>query len=372
MRWLLAIVLVIAAPAIAIACMWDSDTLKQERARFPDALELITGKFLRHSKDFYRWRISDRETKLAQAPTDPALLDDLAVAYAKIGDTQTAIATMQRADQTRYETAANLGTFRVMAGDYDGGLVDIDRALAINPEAHFGRERYQKWLVEYVQSRMVDDHHLELPLRDAKSPHSSFYDYDMAKAHAATPEQKAAELSRAVTGVLGMMRFADYQNPVLLEALGDLLVHGGVPDYDDAKQLAARAYLRAAAGVEGDGPKQLYKAAATRALRYQVVEGTEDQEPFEQAEAELGSEMLESDEWYAAVRARELGWIKSGANPEAEFDKLYATEPAVIATMNAHDAKIPRWHWIIYGGLVGVSVLVMILIAKRFRSVSAR
>jgi hypothetical protein len=36
-------------PAIAVACMWDYDTIKMERTRFPSTLELITGKFLRHS-----------------------------------------------------------------------------------------------------------------------------------------------------------------------------------------------------------------------------------------------------------------------------------------------------------------------------------
>ena len=50
----------LAVPAPALACMWDHDTLRQERARFPHALELITGKFLRHSKEAYEWRIRDR------------------------------------------------------------------------------------------------------------------------------------------------------------------------------------------------------------------------------------------------------------------------------------------------------------------------
>ena len=44
----------------ADACVWDSDTLEQERSRYPTALELITGKFLRHTREFYEWRIRDR------------------------------------------------------------------------------------------------------------------------------------------------------------------------------------------------------------------------------------------------------------------------------------------------------------------------
>ncbi len=41
--------------ALLCACLWDTDTLQMERQRFPDALELITGKFLRHSREFYDW-----------------------------------------------------------------------------------------------------------------------------------------------------------------------------------------------------------------------------------------------------------------------------------------------------------------------------
>ena len=42
-------------PSAAVACLWDSDTIKMERSRFPTTLELITGKFLRHSPEFYEW-----------------------------------------------------------------------------------------------------------------------------------------------------------------------------------------------------------------------------------------------------------------------------------------------------------------------------
>ena len=59
--------LLLGLPTAVFACLWDYDTLKQERARFPETLELITGKFLRHSKEFYEWRIQDRLQKLTDS-----------------------------------------------------------------------------------------------------------------------------------------------------------------------------------------------------------------------------------------------------------------------------------------------------------------
>jgi len=55
LRALLTAAALLGLPAAAVACLWDYDTLKQERARFPSTLELITGKFLRHSPEFYEW-----------------------------------------------------------------------------------------------------------------------------------------------------------------------------------------------------------------------------------------------------------------------------------------------------------------------------
>src|SRR6476620_5441917 len=104
---------IIALPASACACLWDYDTLKQERARFPDALEIITGKFLRHSKEFYERRIQDRLQRIAADPQHAVLYDDLAVAYEKTGQNPKAIETMLKVEAFepgRYETYSNLGT----------------------------------------------------------------------------------------------------------------------------------------------------------------------------------------------------------------------------------------------------------------------
>ena len=97
MRHLSAYALVVASllglSSVAVACMWDYDTIRMERTRFPGTLELITGKFLRHSPEFYEWRIANRLKRLETDPTNVAWLDDLAVAYDKTGQHDQAIAT---------------------------------------------------------------------------------------------------------------------------------------------------------------------------------------------------------------------------------------------------------------------------------------
>ncbi len=326
-----AVALFILMPAIAGACLWDHDTLVQERGRFPTALELITGKFLRHSKEFYQWRIEDRRQKLAKDPKNLAYHDDLAVAYQKIGDPKRAIETMLAKDKIKpgvYETYSNLGTFYILGGDLKEGLVYVDKALAINPNAHFGREKYQAWLVEYAIGR---SHHKELifPLRfgPQESVESNFKDTGFREYLADKLGKKSLtheDSQAAVKGILGMMRFADHKNPLLLEALGDVLVDMNNPD-KDATQLAARAYLRAGREVSDAKAKERFKLLALRAMSTRMDRDKE----FPQLERDLETEIRDADKWYATLQRREAQWIKEGQNVEAEFDQLYTAEPTI-------------------------------------------
>ncbi|MCA9246727.1 MAG: hypothetical protein KDA42_06415 [Planctomycetales bacterium] len=164
-----------------------------ERSQFPSALELITGKFLRHSPKFYQWRVQNRLERLEGEADNVELLDDLAVAYDKLGEHDKAIETAQRVESLepgRYETEANMGTFHFHAGRFEQGIPHIERALDINPDAHFGRERYQLLLVEYLLSRREGDS-LQLPLanvHDYGSPRS-----DSPSAHEVSSSETFAD-----------------------------------------------------------------------------------------------------------------------------------------------------------------------------------
>jgi tetratricopeptide (TPR) repeat protein len=339
-------------PSLAAACLWDYDTLEMERSRFPSNLELITGKFLRHSKEFYEWRIKDRQKRLESDPENLALIDDLAVAFDKTGQHDKAIELMTASLQkkpNRYESLANLGTFLIHAGKPKTGLKYIDKAIATHPNAHFGREKYQKALVEYVMLRRTGRGN-KLPLcsvhqhtHNPEAVAENFYDFlgrhnkawTAAHPYYLTADENAA----AIKGVLGMMRFGKHDSPILLEALGNLLAPGPLNDssFEDGKRLAARAYLKAAYEINEADPKEnkdssleTYRNLARNAIEWQARTPRSDVYlPFEELEEDFKKELMDANSWYKELCERERSWIKENKNPEWEFSRLYSEDPSV-------------------------------------------
>lgn len=370
------VALILAAAFVAIvaaepvrACIWDDDTLRMEEREFPDAREMIAGRFLRHGKAFYRWRIADRERKLAAAPDDLALHDDLAVAYEKTAQPRKAIEIMERKAKLKpgdYKTAANLGTFYIHAGDLETGLKHIKQAIAINPEAHFGREIYQQLLVEYVIEKKRGGA-LELPMKRSTghSPAKRFDDFVIAKRETALSDEPDAvkrELQAAVKGVLGMMRFGNHASPVLLEALGDLL---GRDVYDEggAKRLAARAYLRASYVTKGD-VSAAYRTLAQKILAIQRDGGGGRSMKLTALESKFQKELEEAQTFADEVRANEADWLENEADPERKFAEVYYGQKPVVAPSKPDGFVLPRW-LIILGVLFALNIITLITVRKR-------
>ncbi len=332
----LALLAMLLLPSLVFACMWDYDTLRQERSRFPSVLELITGKFPRHSREFYQWRIHDREQRLRASPDNLDYTDDLAVAYDKCGQHKRAIAIMSATGKKqpgRYETEANLGTFDIHAGQFEAGLKHIDETLRINPQAHFGRERYQRWLVMYMLKRRPQGK-IVLPLAREREAgvgvtfSKTFADY-LREQYGDRPFEKQ-DREQAITGVLGMMRFGNYDSPVLLEALGSLLSQGKEPQWD-AKRLAARAYLKASYAVADSGAQKNYRQMAAAALVLQTRHPyTMDPLQLKEMEATFKKELAEARAWYKGVEHDEHTWIRDGKDPETEFSAKYYGEPQIL------------------------------------------
>jgi tetratricopeptide (TPR) repeat protein len=339
--------LLVFIPSVAVACLWDYDTLLAERSRFPSVLELITGKFLRHSPEFYEWRVKDRQQKLESEPENLAYLDDLAVAYDKLGKQDLAIELMERKEQLKpglYETAANHGTFHAHAGRYAEALPYLKRAIEINPDAHFGREKYQILLIEYSLAKPAD-------MEFAR------YLTDTAQIDLSQKEQ----LQAAVKGVLGIVRFGNHDNPKVLAALGSLLnfSNGEIPDFD-AKALAARAYLRAANLTREPMQAARYRELAKRAIDWQTDVS------LEKVEDEFRLELTDAEQWYAELRDSELAWINAGLDVDAEFAKLYQREPAALQTRSEgsldHATKKRRMERGLFTMLIGSAAFLIALL----------
>lgn len=338
-RGLLVFLFSAAILMIAGGCLWDRDTLRDERFRFPGVLELIAGKFPRHSTSFYQWRIRDRLSRLEKTPDDLSLLDDLAVAYDKTGASADAIAVglkmLERAPE-RYETLANLGTFYLHAGQFDKGLPLIEKAIAINPNAHFGREKIQLLLVKYVLSKQIDGQ-TQLPLA-AGGKTASFAHFFMASTNDNASVKSnyfdADDLEEALVGVKGMMRFSKHDSPILLEALGDLLSGPNSPR-DDARLLAVRAYLSASYAVQDETARAAYRKLATETLANGSAGSPDNHYPpykdltLDTVEMQFKKELDEGAMWYHELEKNETQWIETGDDVEGRFDAVYRKEPQI-------------------------------------------
>ena len=340
----LSVVCFFVITSVTHACLWDWDTLQMERRRFPGTLEMITGKFVRHSPAYYEWRIQDRTKRMRSPGEDPGLADDLAVAYSKLGRHAKGIALLEQvlaAHPDRYETLANLGTIHMLAGDLKVGKEYVDRAIGINPDAHFGREKYQSLLAEYFLTTRKSPHPAaEFPgtvhpkqscgfakfVLEKRGYSSNLFIGEESK-NSKEAEDVKAELAAAQKGVLGMMHFANYSSPLLLEALGDLLIAWPTSD-DDALQLAARAYYRVVQVSEDTVTKDEFKRAAANMLfghldyiNYRIVNGSESD--LEKLSTDLNRELAEAQTYFDSIAADERRWIAEGVNVDQAFATKY-------------------------------------------------
>lgn len=368
----------------AHACLWDEDTLAMEKRAFPSALELITGRFPRHGEDYYRWRAADRQKRVDAGTATLEDLDDLAVAYEKLGDPEKAIEIMRAAEAkepNRYRTVANLGTFLIHAGRLEDGLKEIRRAIEINPDAHFGREIYQALLVEYVLSKRKGGT-LALPMwpdvaQGHRLPGDGFARFVLQRKGLHTEDtggvEQAEEIRRAVKGVLGMMRFGNHASPVLLEALGDLLTVGDLERNweGSARLLAARAFLRAASTQEGDA-RAAYRAKADAVVAMQRSSNPDViRMRLEEVEEALATEVKQAEALRAKVLADEKRWIENGEDPSARFAETYLGKPAAAPAGETPPAKpgagpMYTFMWLA-GGLLLLAIVVLSTTRRRRR-----
>ena len=140
-------------PTASWACINDRDTLAFELSNRPDTQRVLTGWFDRYPAQYYQMRIDRLEKKQNLALSE---IDDLAAAYERIGNSNKAIEVIERKQkykldkENQYTYHANRGTFyahrwvaKRKPSDLKTAIADIDTAIKLKPDAHFGREKAQ-------------------------------------------------------------------------------------------------------------------------------------------------------------------------------------------------------------------------------------
>ena len=250
-------------------CIWDSDTLDDELRGLPDAEQIVNGRWFRHGEAYYRQRIATLPAQLEKNPRDLQAHDDLAVAHERLGDRDAAIAVMKRKAEAlkdtpdpehQYRYHANLGTFHAHAGQLEQALVELEKAVTLNPDAHFGRERFQIDLIRYVlEARKNPEVWTEHDFLTWSGYRVSYSGLTPGSFTGSVGEkEKETTWQKAYTAVVGMLRFGGLEGAELYRTLGDLFsAHGDLNlawwcyQYAiEKKHPAAERIAYAVAGIE--------------------------------------------------------------------------------------------------------------------------
>ncbi len=167
----------------ARACLWDYDTLAMEAKGLPDVVQIISGRFERNPPLYYEMRLARVTKEMHTHPENLALYDDAGVACDRLGRDDEALQWMAKkrtrldklpqnapnANDHRYRYYANIGTFRVhrwlkqgvdrkRIKEVEQARAEIVKAIKINPNAHFGREKVQLAVMDWMlQPILYDD-----------------------------------------------------------------------------------------------------------------------------------------------------------------------------------------------------------------------
>lgn len=218
-----------------MACLWDDDTLSAEEKKLPTILDAIVGRVEVNPPEYYRARIKLSEARIAKDTKDYEAYDNLIVANDKLGDGKGAIEwaerkrnalTLNQVDPKSdhwYRYYANLGTVEAHNWVRSKNKQDVKplllaeqhltKALEINPDAHFGREKIQVEIVRLVAA-------LYAVRGDGNSARSERHDTVEEHWKAVEGKYKPEEIAE---GAIGMMTF------------------GGGPDSPDLVTILARS-----------------------------------------------------------------------------------------------------------------------------------
>jgi tetratricopeptide (TPR) repeat protein len=347
------------------ACIWDYDTLRDERRGLPGMAELLAGRFEKRSEFFYRDRIERMQKLLDREPDNQDAMDNLAVALFRVRRIDEAIATLQHKENrfpNQYTTASNLATFYMLCGNSEDAIPLLKTALAINPNAHFGREKYQLKLAEFLVAAKNEP---EYPLKDFLG-NEPFWQFEkeiesnrpFVNSRFNAPPQSSDEQQAAMNAIAGMIRFGTDQSPDLFFALGNLLLLRG------DRHLAYRAYERA---VDLKHPR----AKEIRDVLQRDVLGTISEDQPHITRDLIESERAGGEQWAKDYMDFADNLIRAGKDPdlEANYAEFYrkmgpSTQPM---DFQLSDYVRPRWRENLAWTAAAAGAIFLVLAYSRYR-----
>jgi tetratricopeptide (TPR) repeat protein len=136
----------------AQACIWDAETLFQEKWRNHDLTKAILDELPQpENPQTLQERIKNLEANPDE--NNPDWWNNLAGAYLRLNQPATAAKLLESVVAkfpNDYGIHANLGTAYHLLGRYQDAEREIARDLEINPDAHFGLEKYHLALLQYL------------------------------------------------------------------------------------------------------------------------------------------------------------------------------------------------------------------------------
>jgi tetratricopeptide (TPR) repeat protein len=231
------------AAAASLACLWDKDTLQEESLEQKDIAATVNGDLGKHSDAFYAAKVTYTQALVDKGTAPKERYDDLAVALAKTGKLDEAIAVLAAKEKKfpgEYTTEANLGTFLAMKGDLDGAIAHLEAGIKINPDAHFGREKYQVQLLRDAKAAKSAKKPDACATLFGVSTNGEDAMWVMKPGKVIGHDKMTLPPKDAVVAMAGLIRFgvAD-QSPAVWYNLGVALAYQG------HKQMAVRALRRA-------------------------------------------------------------------------------------------------------------------------------
>ncbi|RYG70761.1 hypothetical protein EON80_06995 [bacterium] len=394
-RWPLLLPLLLITPAVACLNDRDSDSLAQQAQKLPETLRVVTGRFERNPPLFYEMRIRRALGELKGNPRQFDLYDDIAVAYDRLHRDDDALRVIEQKrallsaynprdkanKEDWYRYYANAGTFyahrwlgagakKENIGEMKQGRDFIKRAIQIKPNAHFGREKYQLMIMEWLIATREGRNHRSLSqwIQNAD-------DWDVAEV------QGLKNMSAATEGLNGLIVLgAAWESVDVFEALGASLNRA------DGVTLRQLAILRSSE-LLGKGKKSfvpaivnddaLFKAQMEKNLQLNEV-GVNDHN--QAALADLYPKLRqEANQWAEERDSYLMAGLKRGSHPDIDSNFWAGWKPSEPPSLNVlwwseerlgyinEPWTAPRKLWstvVVFVGTMGVLALTARMIWK--------